>query len=116
MVYSAFLVIFRCSLSCPRLSAMLGILSSGIILTLFKCKERQLVFNENEVQSKGRKKKKSCTWKTWGHGGTELQGKKKGDNLATRRRNPSAYSIVLLTLSHLHYSKMWPVAGEVPQY
>lgn len=77
MVYSAFLVIFRCSLSCPRLSAMLGILSSGIILTLFKCKERQLVFNENEVQSKGRKKKKLHleNMGAWGH---RAAGEKEG--------------------------------------
>lgn len=50
---------------------MLGILSSGIILTLFKCKERQLVFNENEVQSKGRKKKKKVALGK--HGGMGAQ-------------------------------------------
>lgn len=94
MVYSAFLVIFRCSLSCPRLSAMLGILSSGIILTLFKCKERQLVFNENEVQSKGRKKKKRLHLENMGAWGHRAAGEKEGRQFRVSRRisTPSCYS------------------------
>lgn len=102
---------FSCTFFCFRLSAILDIPSSEIIISgLFKHRDyKDLIKRKRKPWGKKRTLhlKNVRNRKQW-------EGRK-GSSLATRTRNPE-YLTVLLASFHLHYSKIWSVVDLVLHY